>query len=120
MTFRSVTVLRSTVAGLLLAAAWLALAQNGQFAGIARAADRFPHARHAGLFPTCNACHTISADRSQMYTMTEADCANCHTGERLPRVSWAPPAPKPTNLTFDHNFHVSDVGAACTDCHQAP
>jgi hypothetical protein len=117
---RSVIFLRVAIAAALVTASWLAVSQGDRQGSVARAADRFPHERHEGLFPSCSACHTTKNGEDSLYIVTESDCASCHDGETLVRVSWSPPPKKPTNLVFDHNFHVNEAGIACADCHGVP
>ena len=90
--------------------------------------DGFPHAEHAGLFPTCVGCHAgvASGDTARMMSATPEDCAGCHDGARLDRVSWTAPQPEATNLDFSHVEHVREVreagrdALACEGCHVRP
>lgn len=90
--------------------------------------DGFPHAEHTGLFPTCLGCHAGAAtgDPARMVSAGPEDCAECHDGTRLDRVSWTAPEPEATNLDFSHPEHVREVreaggsDLACESCHRLP
>ena len=49
--------------------------------------EGFPHAEHAGLFPTCVGCHAgvAAEDAARMVSVGPEDCAVCHDGARLDR-----------------------------------
>jgi hypothetical protein len=84
--------------------------------------QRFPHARHAGLFPTCMGCHTTALTDSLAGYPSPLQCAGCHDGQQQPRVAWNGPAPHPTNLRFSHVRHrgdaqLGDAPASCRECH---
>lgn len=80
----------------------------------------FPHAEHARLFPLCIGCHegVPSGDRAEFYPDPSL-CAQCHDGERQPRVEWAGPRPLLTNLDFSHPQHDRAAGEVvrCETCH---
>lgn len=88
-------------------------------------AEGFPHARHAGLFPTCLGCHRgiPTGDDDTYYSVTPRDCVRCHDGEIEPTVSWDGPTRSSSNLVFVHVEHISEVARvndpplACGDCH---
>lgn len=88
-------------------------------------AEPFPHAEHAGLFPTCAGCHAgvASGDSLRFYTVAEEDCAACHDGAELERVEWTPPRRRPTNLDFAHAEHAEELSEDgeepldCAGCH---
>lgn len=88
----------------------------------------FPHERHAGLFPTCEGCHAgiLTEEEAPAVSVTPAECANCHDGERLVAVEWSAPDLEPSNLDFSHAVHVPvfemfDRDASeCVDCHKDP
>lgn len=85
--------------------------------------DGFPHERHEGLFPTCEGCHAGIAgeDSATAVSITPEDCAGCHDGTELVRVSWTEPRFEPSNLDFSHAEHSSVVlELACVDCHRRP
>lgn len=90
----------------------------------AGATDRFPHDRHANLFPLCEGCHAgiESGDPSAFYP-APAMCANCHDGTVEQRVEWDGPREHVGNLEFTHPAHQVAVmrgdGAAmeCEQCH---
>ena len=109
----------------LLAGAWAPRTVRPRPAAAVRAAaDTFPHARHERLFTTCAACHAgiASGDTAQVWPSPEL-CAGCHNGDLARPVSWTRPAPRPTNLTFDHVPHVAMFEAMdsgdpnCQKCH---
>jgi hypothetical protein len=90
--------------------------------------DGFPHAEHAGLFPTCVGCHAGvgAGDEARLVSVGPEDCAGCHDGTRLDRVAWMVPEPQATNLDFSHAEHIRDVreagrdAIACEGCHVRP
>ncbi len=102
-----------TVAGV---AAGLALWQTR------RVQPEFPHARHERVFPTCESCHTVEADRVTMPAATM--CTVCHNGSIQPQVEWQAPSRRPSNLQFNHAQVVAakqaKLGMAftCATCHQ--
>lgn len=105
----------------------LAVAAAGAVARSPRAhQDGFPHADHAGLFPTCVGCHAglETGEESEYYTVTAADCAECHDGAREREVEWREPARRTTNLAFSHREHIGEVAEAgdtalaCGGCHR--
>ncbi len=85
---------------------------------------RFPHARHAGLFPVCTGCHASAAGGEPGYPDPSL-CARCHDGRELREVSWRGPAPVPSNLAFGHAAHSGALAEAgrpvqsCEACHAA-
>ena len=80
----------------------------------------FDHVAHAGLFPTCMSCHEGVTSPDAPLWPTASQCAACHDGTVLERVTWTPPTARPaSNLRFAHETHrvaVSDT-SACVDCH---
>ena len=73
---------------------------------------RFPHAAHAGLFPTCVGCHEGVVTGATAKRFPEpASCNGCHDGSPVPRVEWAGPTPAPSNLRFSHVEHAREVRA---------
>lgn len=84
----------------------------------------FPHETHDGLFPTCVGCHRGAlAGGEPLYTVDPATCAGCHDGAELATVAWTEPAPRPSNLDFDHGEHRLEMereGRAvdCAGCHR--
>lgn len=88
--------------------------------------EEFPHERHARLFPNCESCHAgvVTGDPAAVYTITPADCANCHDGGELETVDWTGPTLEPDNLEFTHSGHASELeregrpALGCQDCHQ--
>lgn len=113
-------------AGLLVAVA-VALGAGGALLSGSRA-QPFPHAKHAGLFPTCVGCHAgaASGDSTRLYSVAAEDCAGCHDGAELEAVEWSAPEREPTNLTFAHDEHAAEIAAqgqavlGCSDCHTEP
>lgn len=89
--------------------------------------DRFPHAEHAGLFPTCAGCHAgiEAGDTTAFYSITPEDCAGCHDGVELERVAWKGPERRASNLRFSHPAHAARIRARgepamdCAACHRA-
>jgi hypothetical protein len=87
-------------------------------------AQRFDHARHRQLFPTCTTCHVEPAQGEGPLYPDAAKCAACHDGTIEPRVDWRPPpGPRRTNLRFDHALVqvMTPPGQpeppGCTVCH---
>ena len=88
-------------------------------------AQPFPHAEHAGLFPTCLGCHAgaASGDTTRLFTVTAESCAECHDGAELEVVTWSPPRRELTNLAFEHGDHAEELAEAgeptldCAGCH---
>ncbi|HSL69067.1 MAG TPA: cytochrome c3 family protein [Longimicrobiales bacterium] len=85
--------------------------------------QRFPHERHANLFPLCESCHagatTGAAD--ELYPQPSS-CAQCHDGKREGRVGWTGPDRDPSNLKFSHTEHAAGLAgrertASCNTCH---
>lgn len=119
---------RGQIAGLAaLAVAGVAIGVASGAAGIAWPFDgeSFDHELHAGLFPSCLACHRGVLEASAPLFPDPTGCASCHDGrDSLEVVEWAPPTgPRPTNLSFTHDAHAAAVvaegeqPAACVDCH---
>ena len=87
--------------------------------------DRFPHATHSRLFPTCTGCHAGAAGdgKAELFPSKEA-CASCHDGGELRKVDWSAPHTRPTNLRFSHADHAENLvgtgkSADCATCHTA-
>ncbi len=87
------------------------------------AQDTFPHLTHARLFPLCDACHAgISSGVRADAFPTPANCASCHDGQRVRRVSWSGRAARASNLNFAHPRHILAIRNAgdsldCAGCH---
>ena len=82
--------------------------------------DRFDHAKHAKLFPSCVGCHagTVQAGAPLLPEPVRA-CGSCHDGRDQREVNWTPrPGARPSNLKFDHLAHPK--GSECLACHAAP
>jgi hypothetical protein len=112
---------------LLLLPVALALAIAGIVSSVPRS-QPFPHAAHAGLFPTCVGCHAgaASGDSTRLFSVGPQDCAECHDGALRDAVVWSPPRRQPTNLAFDHGAHAArierheDEPIDCAGCHAEP
>jgi hypothetical protein len=85
--------------------------------------ERFPHDRHARLFPLCIGCHGgIPVGDSLESYPDPAACVNCHDGTRAVLVDWTGPLPRSTNLDFDHVEHAGEIAGEgrvleCATCH---
>ena len=89
--------------------------------------SRFPHAKHAGMFPTCIGCHEgVLDERATDRYPDAAQCAGCHDGEQAARVEWDGPRRAPSNLRFSHVEHDReadpgvDPALRCGRCHAQP
>ena len=51
---------------------------------------RFPHEKHATLFPLCTTCHAGVVEPALALWPEPAACGSCHDGVIEPRVEWAP------------------------------
>lgn len=81
----------------------------------AAAQARFPHARHAALFDSCDQCHAGVATPDGQAFPAATFCAVCHDGQMQPRVGWTPrEGPRPSTLRFTHAAHPP-IG--CEFCH---
>ncbi|HKK27888.1 MAG TPA: cytochrome c3 family protein [Gemmatimonadota bacterium] len=88
----------------------------------------FPHARHAGLFPTCLGCHEgiPSGDTALFFSVGQETCSRCHDGVEQVRVSLPRPSPRASNLAFSHPRHIEEASRAgeasieCQACHRTP
>lgn len=130
---------RRWLGALLAAAVSCALAAvpsvRGAVADLAGADERrFPHAEHAGLFPSCLGCHggvlaedtttvPLMGERGTSIYPTRAQCEGCHDGVQQARVEWDQPAREPSNLRFSHAEHnreadLGDPAFNCGQCHQ--
>jgi len=82
--------------------------------------ESFPHGRHAGLFPSCTACHAgiETGDASQFVSVEPATCQACHDGQTAPQVSWTGRGEtEPTNRRSVHPGHPQ---LPCETCHRPP
>jgi predicted CXXCH cytochrome family protein len=110
---------RIVVVAAIVAAGVCGVVGLGTFA----AGDRFPHPTHDGLFPDgCKTCHAgiAGGNRTTFYSATTEMCTACHTEAGVRQVEWAPPAPQPGRLMFDHASHVGGRGIDCLTCHREP
>ncbi len=82
--------------------------------------EGFPHARHAGLFPSCTACHAgiETGDATRFVSVEPATCRACHDGQTAPRVSWDGPGEKAA--TNRHAVHPGHPQLPCEACHRPP
>lgn len=136
-------VARALTVGVLLPAALAAAALGGGAFGAGAASartfalrqqagpppqDRFPHARHARLFPLCTSCHAGVVEAAQSIWPEPSQCAACHDGVVKPRIAWQPRVgPRPANRRFTHQAHTRAVTARnagdsalirdCARCH---
>ncbi len=92
--------------------------------------ERFPHDRHANVFPLCATCHAGITDPALPLWPEPVQCAACHDGTVRPRVVWQPrTGPRPGNRRFTHEAHNLAATAAdpadsalirnCAACHNA-
>jgi hypothetical protein len=81
--------------------------------------QRFPHERHADLFPTCLGCHAgvPDGDSATVYSVSPSFCAGCHDGSVQPEVDWSGPTAVASNLVFTHTEHPP---LDCAVCHRTP
>lgn len=128
----------SLIAGVLVSGAILAgvlaAEPRGDSSRHARAQEaqnrqaRFPHEKHATLFPLCTTCHAAVVESGQPLWPEPAGCASCHDGVVETRVTWQGRAPRrPGNLRFTHDTHRQAVTAKqpadsalfrnCSACH---
>ncbi|HEY7396546.1 MAG TPA: cytochrome c3 family protein [Gemmatimonadaceae bacterium] len=101
---------------------WLAaLLLSATISGEAQQRARFPHDKHAKLFPTCASCHAgiVAGTADRAYPPT-ASCASCHNDRDAKAVVWTAPARQATNLRFNHPVHAAksaaEGGGAATPC----
>ncbi len=85
--------------------------------------DRFPHADHARLFPSCTGCHAgaVAGSKAELFPTKEA-CAACHDGKELRTVDWTTPHARGSNVRFSHADHAAGLAQAgesadCARCH---
>lgn len=90
--------------------------------------ERFPHEKHARLFPLCTTCHAGVLERGEPLWPEPASCASCHDGVVEERITWQrPTAPRGSNVRFTHEAHHRAVTAhdpadstlirSCSECH---
>jgi hypothetical protein len=114
----------AALAALALGGTPLAAQNPSPAAGSPAQTDTFPHARHAKLFTTCDACHSgiTTGDTATFFPPPEL-CAGCHNGDLVRAVTWRPHPLRPTNVAFDHVPHVAMFQAMdsttplCQRCH---
>lgn len=86
----------------------------------AQARDAFSHETHEGLFPSCRGCHEPGG--AGIYVVGADDCAQCHDGDELGEVEWAPPTRPASLVRFDHSAHpyataLPGDDLECASCH---
>ncbi len=92
--------------------------------------SRFPHEKHARVFPLCSTCHAGVTESGQPLWPEPITCASCHDGVVEARVDWTPRiGPRPGNRRFTHDAHHRAVSAKqpadstlvgrCSSCHVA-
>lgn len=123
---------RHAAFALLAASMALAMALVGStlFAapGATQARSRFPHERHARVFPLCTTCHAGVVEAGRTMFPEPTACASCHDGTVERRVQWQPrPGPRPGNRRFTHEAHSRAAAAKnpayatlienCAACH---
>ena len=93
--------------------------------------DRFPHDKHARVFPLCTSCHAGVVEPRQPMWPDPARCASCHDGVVQQRVAWEPrTGPRAGNRRFTHEAHSRAATAKnpadsalirnCSACHTEP
>ncbi len=102
-----------------LASALLIIVVAGGFLYSATRSQSFPHEKHQGLFPTCEACHSgiYSGDETQVLSVTPSLCGGCHNGTVQIEVDWDGYTPTADNLKFTHSGHPQ---LPCATCHKIP
>ena len=97
-------------------------------AAVRRWESRFPHEKHARVFPLCTTCHAGVLDSSRSVWPEPARCASCHDGVVEKQVQWEPRiGPRPGNRRFTHQMHDraatrknpgdSALITNCSSCH---
>ena len=92
---------------------------------------RFPHEKHARVFPLCTTCHAGVVEPGQSIWPAPTGCASCHDGVVQPRVAWEPRVgPRLGNRRFTHEAHRVAATARepadsalirnCAACHNEP
>ncbi|HET9424892.1 MAG TPA: hypothetical protein VFO55_05925 [Gemmatimonadaceae bacterium] len=110
------------VAGILASSALIASPRGQQ------AQSRFPHEKHATVFPLCTTCHAGVVEQGESIWPEPRACASCHDGVVEPAITWQPrQGPRPGNRRFAHDTHHRAVTArnpadstlirTCSSCH---
>jgi hypothetical protein len=92
------------------------------------AQERFPHDKHATLFPLCTSCHAGVVEPGQPLWPELTGCLACHDGVVQSAITTEPLVrDRGSNLRFTHEMHDSVVTARdpadstlirnCTACH---
>lgn len=105
-------------------AAMLALSLTSVSHAQARSNDRFPHAKHEKLFPTCESCHAGISRKGEPTFPSTQSCAECHNGTDVKRVDWsvARRDSRDVVVRFAHDTHFTQTdsaGRVCAACHTA-
>lgn len=90
--------------------------------------DRFPHDKHANVFPLCATCHAGVVEPGQPMWPDPSRCVSCHDGVVKPRIAWEPrTGPRTGNRRFTHEAHSRAATAKnpvdsalirkCSACH---
>jgi len=119
----SALALGAVLLGALLAGALFAAPQERQ-----APRGRFPHERHARVFPLCTTCHVGVVEPGQAMFPEPSACGSCHDGVVERRVAWQPrTGPRPGNRRFTHEAHTRAAAAKnpadsalirnCAACH---
>jgi hypothetical protein len=67
---------------------------------------RFPHEKHARVFPLCTTCHAGVVEPDQSMFPDPVRCTSCHDGVVKQTVKWEPRVgPRPGNRRFTHPMH---------------
>lgn len=92
------------------------------------AQDKFPHDKHAKVFPLCITCHAGVVEPGQPMWPESPRCESCHDGVVKPRITWEPrTGPRSGNRRFTHDAHNRAAAAKspadsalirnCSACH---
>jgi predicted CXXCH cytochrome family protein len=96
---------------------------------IARAPEsRFPHEKHANVFPLCTTCHAGVVEEGKSIWPEPVRCQSCHDGVVKKPVTWQPRVgPRRGNRRFTHHAHDSAATVRniadsalirnCSSCH---
>jgi hypothetical protein len=90
--------------------------------------SRFPHEKHANVFPLCITCHAGVLEQGKPVFPQAAQCESCHDGVVKKRITWQPRVgPRRSNRRFTHHVHDSAATARniadsalirnCSSCH---
>jgi len=72
--------------------------------------ERFPHQKHAKVFPMCTTCHAGMAEEGASVWPAASSCEACHDGTVEKRIEWTPRAgSRASNLRFRHLEHTREA-----------